>query len=170
MLIELFVLLLLVAVVVLSIRGGKRAALDKPIILQQPGQYHVTLAPQLERAQTFIEQVAARFAQSHPPQGGIPTCFFEVRDGSVLPREGSFYLLAVTYRSRLLYFQAIIPQPLLRDADSHLKQLREFSEAVLALHPIEHPAGAEEAEKLRSAVELVAQQMKITVNILPETD
>ena len=170
MLIELFVLMILVTLVVLSIRGGKRVAQDKPIIIQQPGRYHITLAPQLEPAQTFIEQVAARFAQSHPPQGEIPTRFFEVRDRNVLPRDGSFYLLAATYRGGLLYFQAIIPQPLLRDADSHLKQVREFSEAVLALRPPEHPAGGDEAGELRSAVETAARQMQITVRMLTEAD
>lgn len=170
MLFELFLLIILVTLVVLGIRRGKPAVLDNPLIIQQPGQYHITLAPQLDRAQTFIEQAAGQFAQSHPPQGEIPTRFFEVRDSSVLPEDGSFYLLAATYRGGLLYFQAINPQPLLRDADSHLKQVREFSEAVLALHPLEHPAGGDEADKLRTAVEMAARQMKLTVKMLPEAD
>ncbi|MGC2049382.1 MAG: hypothetical protein WA635_12335, partial [Gallionella sp.] len=95
-----------------------------------------------------------------------PSQFFEVRDPDVLAQDGKFYLLAAAYRGGLLYFQAINPQPLLHDDDSHLKQVREFSEAVLALHPLEHPAECDEAEKLRSAVELAARQLKISVKPL----
>lgn len=168
--VELFLLTLLVALIVLSIRRGKHVSMDNPIIIQRPGQYHITLAPQLDRAQTFIEQIAARFSLSRSPQGELPSLFFEVRDPGVLAREGSCYLLAAAYRGGLLYFQAIDPQPVLRDADSHLKQIREFSGAVLALHPLEHPAGGGEAEKLRNAVETAAQQMKITVKMLAEAD
>lgn len=167
---ELFLLTLLVTLIVLSIRRSKLAGMDNPIIIQRPGQYHITLAPQLDRAQTFIEQIAARFSLSHPLQGDLPCQFFEVRDPGVLAREGSCYLLAAAYRGGLLYFQAIDPQPVLRDADSHLKQIREFSGAVLALHPLEHPADEGEAEKLRNAVETAAQKMNITVKMLPEVD
>ena len=67
--VELFLLTLLVTLVVLVIRRGKPVVLDNPLIIQRPGQYHITLAPQLDRAQTFIEQISARFALSHPPQG-----------------------------------------------------------------------------------------------------
>ena len=208
--VELFLLTLLIILIVLSIRRGKPVVLDNPLIIQRPGQYHITLAPQLDRAQTFIEQIAARFSLSHPPnghgsnatpddetcharfplpnplpqageganeslreffvKGELPSRFFEVRDPGVLAREGGSYLLAAAYRSGMLYFQAIDPQPLLRDSDSHLKQIREFSGAVLALHPLEHPADGDEAEKLRNAVETAAQQMNITVKTLADAD
>jgi hypothetical protein len=170
MFVELFLLALLIGLVVLVIRGGKPKVLDTPLIIQSSGRYHITLAPQLDRAQTFIEQIAVQFAQAHPPQGELPGQFFEVRDPDVLAQEGKFYLLAVSYRGGLLYFQAIIPQPLLRDSDSHLKQVREFSEAVLALHPVVHPAGGDEAGKLRGAVEMAAYQLKISVKPLTESE
>jgi len=170
MFVELFILALLITLVVLGIRGGKSVALDKPLIIQSPGRYHFTLAPQLERAQTFIEQIASQFAQAHPLQGDIPGQHFAVRDPDVLAQEGEFYLLAVSYLGDLLYFQAINPRPLLRDSDSHLKQVREFSEAVLALHPVVNPAGGNEVEKLRRAVDLAAHQLKISVKPLTETE
>jgi hypothetical protein len=170
MFVELFLLALLITLVVLSIRRGKSVVLDQPLVIQSPGRYHITLAPQLDRAQTFIEQIAGQFAQSHPPQGELPSQFFEVRDPDVLAQEGKYYMLAVSYRGGLLYFQAINPQPLMRDDDSQLKQVREFSEAVLALHPLKHPADGDEAEKLRVAVEMAARQLKITVKILTEAD
>ena len=170
MLVELFLLVLLIALVVLVIRGGKTKALDKPLIIQSPGRYHITLAPQLERAQTFIEQIAGLFAQSRPLQQDIPSQFFEVRDPDVPDQQGNCYLLAVSFRGGLLYFQAINPQPLLRDSDSHLKQVREFSEAVLALHPLAHPAGSDTTATLASSVEIAAQQLKITVKPLTEAE
>jgi len=170
MFVELFLLVLLIGLIVLVIRGGKHEVLDNPLVIQSPGQYHITLAPNLDGAQPFIEQIVGKFAQSHPPQGELPSQFFEVRNPDVLAQEGNLYLLAAAYRGGLLYFQAINPQPLLRDDDSHLKQVREFSEAVLALHPLAHPAGGEEAEKLRSAVEMAARQLKISVKPLTEAE
>lgn len=162
--------MLLITLVVLAIRGGKSAALDKPLIIQSSGRYHITLAPQLERAKTFIEQIAGQFAQSCPLQGDIPCQYFAVSDPDVLAQEADYYLLAVSYLGGLLYFQAINPQPLLRDSDSHLKQAREFSEAVLALHPPEHPADGDEVDKLRSAVDLAASHLNISVKRLTETE
>lgn len=170
MFVELFLLVLLIGLVVLVIRGGKPVAPDNPLVIQSPGQYHITLAPKLDRAQIFIEQIAAKFVQAHPPQGDLSSQFFEVRDPGVLDHEGKFYLLAVACRGGVLYFQAINPLPLLRDSDSHLKQLRDFSEAVLALHPLAHPADGDEAEKIRRAVEQSADQLKISVKILTDAD
>jgi len=170
MLIELFLLMILVTLVVLSIRRGKSAVLDKPVIINRPGLYHITLAPQLERAQTFIEQIAGRYTLSDPPQGELPGQYFEVRESGAPAGEGSFYLLAAAYRGGLLYFQAINPQPLLQDSDSYLKQIRAFSEAVLEMHPLQHPAAGDETDKLRSAVETAAQQMNMTVKVLTGAD
>jgi len=170
MLVELFILALLITLVVLGIRGGKSAVLDKPLIIQSPGRYHFTLAPQLEHAQTFIEQIAGQFAQFYSLQCDIPGQYFAVRDPDVLAQEGKVYLLAVSYLGGLLYFQAINPQPLQRDSGSHLKQVREFSEAVLALHPLVHPADGDEVGKLRRAVDLAARHLKISVKPLTESE
>ena len=70
----------------------------------------------------------------------------------------------------MLYFQAVNPKPLLRDADSHYKTLRDFSESVLQHHPLSEPADELGAEKLRAAVDTIATQMKIVVKIFHETD
>ena len=166
---ELFLLILLVTIIVLSIRSGKSVVLDEPIIIHRTGQYHITLAPQLSLAQTFIEQIAKQFALSHTPQGDTPSQYFEVRDPQFAQGETG-YLLAIAWRGGMLYFQAINPQPLLRDTNSHLKTLREFSEAVLALHPLTEPVDAAEAEHLRATVDWVANQSMITVKILDEND
>lgn len=168
--VELLLLAILITVIVLSLRGGKSAVLDNPLVIRRPGQYHITLAPQLARAQSFIEQIAAQFALASPPRGDLPTRYFEVHERDRSGHGGGVYLLAAAYRGGLLYFQAIDPLPLLRDADSHLKQLREFSDAVLALQPLGHVAGEAEADKLRSAVETAAQQFEVSVTMLQDTE
>jgi len=164
--VELLLLTLVITVVVLSIRRGKPVILDNPLIIRRPGQYHITLAPQLNRAQRFIEKISDHFFRSPLPQGDIASHFFEVRDTNLHISGMDFYLMAAAYRGGELYFQAIHPLPLLRDADSHFKQIREFTEAVLAQHPLEHSVASDEADKLRSAVEMTAQQLKISVKIL----
>lgn len=163
---ELLILITIVTLVVLAIRRGSPVVQDNPVIIHRHGRYHITLAPQLNRAQTFIEQIAGQFARSHPPQGDLPTQYYEVRDPTVFARGESAYLLAITLRGGILYFQAINPQPLIYDADSHYKTLREFSGAALKQHPPSTPADEQWAEKLRESTGKVAGQLNITVEAL----
>lgn len=167
---ETLLVLTLVTLVVLTIRRAKPVVLDNPVIIQRSGQYHITLAPQLNRAQTFIEQIAKQFTQLHSPESDLPTQYFEVRDPGVFAQGESCYLLAISLRGGVLYFQAINPQPLLHDADSHYKTLREFSGAVLQHHPLSEPADELWMEKLRGAIDTIAGQLKIAVKILQATD
>jgi hypothetical protein len=207
---ESLLLITLITLVVLTIRRARPVILENPVIIQRPGQYHITLAPQLNRAQTFIEQIAKQFTQLHPPnghgsnatpdnetrharfplpnplpqageganeslrevfvKGDLPTQYFEVRDPKVFSQGESSYLLAIALRGGVLYFQAVNPKPLLRDADSHYKTLREFSESVLQHHPLSEPADDLGAEKLRAAVDTIAGQLKIAVKVLQTAD
>jgi len=154
----------------MGMRYGKTAVLDTPIIIHQPGQYHLTLAPQLSCVQAFIENIAKQFLEVHQPQGDIPTLYFEVRDPNVPARGENCYLLAAAFRGGMLCFQAINPRPLLRDADSHLKTLREFSGAVLVQLPVAQVVDGCGAEKLADTIKLAAQRMKIAVKTLQEMD
>lgn len=169
MLIELIILAVVATVVFAGMRFGKAAILDNPVIIHQPGQYHITLAPQLNCAHTFIENIARQFAGAYQPQGDIPTQYFEVCVPDILARGENCYLLAAAFRGGMLYFQAINPKPLLRDSDSHLKTLREFSGAVLALRPLLEPADQHGVDKLCGTVESVAHQLRITVKMLGKT-
>jgi len=167
---ESLLLITIITLIVLTIRRARPVVLENPVIIQRPGQYHITLAPQLNRAQTFIEQIAKQFTQLHLPEHDLPTQYFEVRDPRVFSKGESSYLLAIALRDGMLYFQAVNPKPLLRDADSHYKTLRDFSESVLQHHPLSEPADELGAEKLRAAVDTIATQMKIAVKIFHETD
>ena len=171
---ESLLLITLITLVVLTIRRNKPVVLDNPVIIQRPGQYHITLAPQLNRAQNFIEQIAKLFAQLTSPKGDLATQYFEVFDPKVFAKGENCYLLAITLRGGMLYFQAVNPKPLphdaamsfSHDASSHYQTLREFSELVLQQHPLAEPADAQDDEKLRAAVDTVAGQMKIIVKVL----
>lgn len=167
---ETLLVLTLVTLVIITIRRAKPVILDNPVIIQRPGQYHITLASQLNRAQTFIEQIAQQFSQPHPPAGDLPAQYYEVRDPKVYSKGEDCYLLAIALRGGILYIQAINPQPLIHDTDSHYKTLHEFSEVVLKLHPLAEPAEEPVAGKLRAAVDTIAAQLMISVKELNTDD
>ena len=58
---ESLLLLTIITLIVITIRRARPVILENPVIIQRPGQYHITLAPQLNRAQTFIEQIAKHY-------------------------------------------------------------------------------------------------------------
>ncbi len=164
MLAELILLVVLVALVMLAICRAPRGALDDPLVIHHPGKYHITLAPQLAHAQAFIENIVGGFSESCCQAGDIPTQYFEVHDAES-PSQGQ-YLLAVAVRGGALYFQAIEPPPLLRDADSPLKTLREFSEAVLQQLPFPEHAEGLGGGQLSAAVEAAAGRSHVVVKAL----
>jgi hypothetical protein len=161
---ELVLLVVLVALVLLAICRAPRGAPDDPLVIRHPGKYHITLAPQLARAQAFIENIVGCFSESGCQAGDIPTQYFEVCDAGS-PSQGQ-YLLAVAVRGGTLYFQAINPPPLLRDADSPLKTLREFSEAVLQQLPLSEHADGQCGGQLSAAIDAAAGRSHLVVKVL----
>lgn len=167
---ESLLLLTVITLIVITIRRARPVILENPVIIQRPGQYHITLAPQLNRAQTFVEQIAKQYTQSQPSERDLPTQYFEVRDPKVFSRGQSSYLLAIALRDGIMYFQAVNPKHKQHDADSHYKTLREFSESVLQHHPYSGPADERGAEKLHATVDTIAAQLMIAVNALPSAE
>lgn len=163
---ESLLLITVITLIVLTIRRARPVVLDSSVMIQRPGQYHIILAPQLNRAQTFIEQIAKQFLKIHTPHGDIPSQYYEVRDPGVFAQGQNSYLLAATLRGGLLYFQAVNPRASQHDASSHLNTLREFSESVLKPHPHVEPSDEQGAEKLGAAVEIIAKQLKIEIQAL----
>jgi hypothetical protein len=157
--IELVLLIAVVAAVVLAIRGSGGA--DEPVIVRRPGQYHITLAPQLDSERSFLESVAKLLADGNHPAGDAPTRYFRMGRAGV--QEEDFYLLAVAFRKGVFFIQAIMPRPLVRDAASHLAALREFSDAVLLHYPPVPPLDEEGAGRIDAAVEEVARQAGVVV-------
>jgi hypothetical protein len=166
---ESLLLITIITLVVLAIRRAKPVILETPVTIQRPGHYQITLAPQLNRAQIFIEHIAKQFIQLHQSGGDLPTQYFEVRDPKVFAKGESSYLLAIALRGGVMYFQAVNPRPL-NDTSSHYKALREFFEAAIQHHPLSEPADERGAEKLNGSVETVAEQLKIIVKVLQTSD
>lgn len=106
---ESLLLITIITLVVLTIRRARPVILETPVIIQRPGQYQITLAPQLNRAQIFVEQIAKQFAQLHQSGGDLSTQYFEVRDPKVFSKGENSYLLAIAYVVGCCIFRRSIP-------------------------------------------------------------
>ncbi len=131
--IETLIILSLSALFLIFIRPSKTLALDNTLVIERLGQYHMTLAPQLSIVQPFIEAIANLLGTSSDATQYSTTQYFEVRDKHVTVRGHDFYLLAITLRNGVAYFQAVSPQ--IGDPNSHLEPIMEFANAVLARFP-----------------------------------
>lgn len=115
-------------------RPGKTPPLSNPLVIERPGKYHVTLAPQLNLAQPFVEALAQNLLEKGQRSGNSSTQLFEVRDKQADSHGHDVYLLAITQREGMLYFQATAPG----GDDDRLKSINEMSHKVLSGVP---PAG-----------------------------
>lgn len=168
---ESLLLLTIITLIVITIRRARPVILENPVNIHRPGQYHITLAPQLNRVQTFVEQIAKQFIQLHHPKGDLPTQYFEVRDPKVFSKGQKSYLLAISLRGGELYFQAANPKSSNHESSgSHYKTLREFSESVLQHHPLSGSVDESGTESLRATVEAIATPLQIAVEQLPAED
>ncbi len=163
--IELIILVILITLIVLTIRSGK-VVLENPLIIERLGQYHATLAPQLNLAQALIEAIAQQLDTPREASQNSATQCFEVRDRQVTAHRHDFYLLAITLRNGMLYFQAITPRPLVRDQDNHLKTLMEFANAVLARLPATGKYDTTLDERIVAAADTAARQLGIGIKQL----
>lgn len=164
---ETLLTLTIITLIIITIRKARPVILENPVNIHRPGQFHITLAPQLNQAQSFVEQIAKRFIESYHPKGDLPTQYFEVRDPKVYPKGQKSYLLAISLRGGELFFQAANPNVPKQGAGSHYNILREYSESVLQNHP---PAGSVDesgTESLRSTVQAIAAPLQINVEVLP---
>ncbi len=129
--IETLTLITICTILLIVFRPGKTPPLANPLVIERAGQYHITFAPQLNLAQPFIEAIAHEL-NSLPTDGHSATQYFEVDDSQAKAHGHKAYLLAITRRNGMNYFQATSPQP--KDPD-HLRAIRNFSEGVLTRFP-----------------------------------
>jgi hypothetical protein len=162
--IEFTTLITLAILFLIFFRPGKTPPLESPLVIESPGLYHVTLAPQLNLAQPFIEKVIGRIGEQDEQAADCETEFFEVRDRNVKAHGQDFYLLAVSRRNGMLYFQAAHPSS--ADPAENFKTIREFSDGVLA--PL--PKGQfVRCEAIATAVARAAADGGIEVGILNQS-
>ncbi|MCG6932549.1 MAG: hypothetical protein LJE57_02825 [Gallionella sp.] len=164
---ETLLTLTIITLIIITILKARPVILENPVSIHRPGQFHITLAPQLNQAQSFVEQIAKQFIESYHPKGDLPTQYFEVRDPKVYSKGQKSYLLAISLRGGELYFQAANPNAPKQEAGSHYKTLREYSESVLQNHPLSGSEDESGVESLRSTVEGIAAPLQISVEVLP---
>ena len=109
--IETLTLITLSVLLLIYFRPGKMPPLDSPLVINRTGRYQATLAPQLNLAQPFIEAIAEQLAAANGVLPDSTTQIFEVYDKQVVARGQQFYLLTISQREAMLYFQASNPQP-----------------------------------------------------------
>ncbi len=159
--IELTILTIVTLVVLSLLRPGKTPPLDNPLIIERPGQYHMTLAPQLNLAQPLIEDIAKRLAPTCTTAQNSSTLCFEMRDREVTAHGKDFYQLAITQRNGMLYFQAIASQA--GYPKDRAQAALEFANNVLANIPRTGEADANLNERIVAATRDAAQKRGIDV-------
>ncbi len=161
--IETITLITLSLLLLAILRPGKTPPLESPLAIERAGQYHMTLAPKLNLAQGFVEEVGKRLAGG---VGSSPSCYFVVRDKQVVAHGADFYLLAATRRNGMMYFQAVRPEG--GDDASQLQVARTFAEQVLGRFPAEGDIDAAQAAIIVAAVIESAQARGIEAKVLAE--
>jgi len=149
---ETLTLITLTVLFLVFFRPGKTEPLKSPLTINRGGQFHAVLAPMLNLAQPFLEDVSQRLDPQARQDGDAPVCCYRVRDREVRAHGQDFYLLAAALRGGMLYFQAAAPQDGVPDIDV----IREFSETQLARHPSAAEDSGAVAAALISAIETAA--------------
>ena len=149
--IETATLITLCMLYLIFFRPGKTPPLENPLVIERAGQYHLTLEPRLNLAQPYIEAIAAQLASSSVLN--TVSQFFEVRDKQVVAHGFDFYLLAITRRNGLWFFQAV--RPTSGEPSGQFKTVSEFSSSVLTRYPQENETMAS-GEDIVAAVQSVA--------------
>jgi hypothetical protein len=159
--IETATLITLCMLYLIFFRPGKTPPLENPLVIERAGQYHLTLEPRLNLAQPLIEAIIVQL--DTVPAKNTATMCFEVRDKQVLAHGFDFYLLAITRRNGLWFFQAV--RPASGEPSGQFKTVREFSSAVLARYPLENETMAG-GEDVVAAVQSVALSRGVQVKLI----
>lgn len=129
--IETLTLITISVILLILFRPGKTPPLANSLVIERAGQYHITFSPQINLAQPFIEAIAQNLGAT-PTDGHSTTQYFEVDDSQAKAHGHEAYLLAITRRNGMTYFQATSPLP---EEPDHLRTIRDFSLNVLARFP-----------------------------------
>lgn len=161
--IETLTLITLSILLLIYFRPGKTPPLDNPLVIERPGQYHITLAPRLNLAQSFIEAIAKQLATPVESALHSKTQCFAVYDKQVTAHGYKHYLLAITQRNGMLFFQGVSPTTQLLDQNNSYDMLMEFCNATMASVAASGLHSIMLDERIVSAVKVVAQQRQIEI-------
>jgi hypothetical protein len=153
--IETLTIITLSILALIIFRPGKTEPLDNPLVINRIGQFHAVLAPKINLAQPFLENVSRHLGEQERQSGNTQPLYLKVSDREVKAHGQDFYLLAATLRDGVLYFQATAPDNNRSDLDT----LRAFSEAELSHHPASTVVHSDMAENaLSAAIQAAANQ------------
>lgn len=159
--IETLTLITLCMLYLIFFRSGKTPPLENPLVIERGGKYHMTFAPQLNLAQGFVEEIGKRVATG---AGSSASHYFLVKDKQVTAHGTDFYLLAVTQRNGMLYFQA--GRPSSQDIAAQRPVIRAFADQTLTRFSDEGAHDAALDKALCAAVQEVARTRGIEVQQL----
>ena len=162
--IEITAIILLITFILIG-RLTKPRQLEKPVVIARSGNYHVTLAPRLNLAITFIERIAHCYRAQSASSGDSATLCLAVSDPSLKRYAIKTYLLAITLRQGILYFQAMQP---IGNSDKPYRQLVEFAQTALKNIPLADMPHARQDEHLIAAAEQAAEGHDISTQRLLE--
>ncbi len=145
-------------------RPGKTPPLNNPLVIDRPGKYHVTLAPQINLAQPFVEAIAQKLMALGQRSGDSDSQYFDVTDKHVKAHGHENYLLAITQRNGILLFQAAAP---LGDQD-HYQTIYEFAQNVLKRFPLAGEPDTTIARQITSTTQEVAGTKRIEITPINE--
>ena len=163
--IETITIITLSVLFLIFFRPGKTPPLNNPLVIERPGEYHMTLAPQLNLAQPFIEAISRQIGSPSDATQCSMTQRFEVRDKHVTAHGHDSYLLAITQRNGIIYFQATSP---LADQSSRHTTIGDFAAAVLARFPATGAYTPALDERIVAAAHAAAQPRSIHIKQLDQ--
>lgn len=90
-------------------RPGKTPPLDNPLVIERVGKYRMTLAPQLNLAQTLIEAIIKKLNATEGVEANIAKLAFEVFDKHVATKGQDCYVLTLSRQEGVYSFEACQP-------------------------------------------------------------
>lgn len=162
--IETLTLITMATLFLIFFRPGKTPPLENPLVINRLGHYQITLAPQLNLAQPLVEAIAKQLGKPADHTQSSSTQCFEVRDKEVTAHGSDAYLLAITQRNGMFYFQATTTQA--AEPEARIAALREFADKVLSSVPDTGNVNEQIAQQIVSAAQAAAQKRGCAIALL----
>jgi len=162
--IELTLVTLALLFVVFVVKPGRTPPLANPMVIQRLGKYHITLAPQLNLAQPLLEDIAKLLGNPSELSPDSSTLCFKVHDEEVKAHGRDYYLLAITQRNNMLYFQVTTSQA--DEPRLQIEELLAFADKTLLAVPRQGEVDERLNERIVLGAQEVAQQHNARIFVL----
>lgn|SRR5487761_2301323 len=98
---------LMIFIILLIVGRGKLLPSEKMLFIERRGRYSMMLAPGLNLAQNFIENIADQSVLHGEPQHEGLQLRFEVRDEHIATKQRPAYRLLISTRNGVFHFEAM---------------------------------------------------------------